>query len=219
MNNKILKYTAIKLLIAAMITVAFSSTAFSQQTEKGYVLIIQQSPPDAGLVTPNVGVHRPQLNETVGIQAIPKPGYKFVYWMGDVSNPTANRTSINLDAPKIVIAVFEREEFELLARSDVSTGRSGGGAVAKPGEPQKGMPPYVAPDYEWPQYIPPIPTIPVSDVPVPGDDIQIPVPGDENDLEIPVPGEDDPIPEPATMAMLAAGTMLIRKRNRKLKQK
>lgn len=217
MNNKILKHKALIMLLAVIMIAALGSTAFGQQTEQGFVLIVEQSPPDSGIVTPDVGVHRPNLNQTVPIQAIPKMGYKFIYWMGDVANPTSNRTSVILDSPKIVIAVFERETFELLSRSNVSTGgRGGGGAIARPRQASKGDvaegsiyrdPP------EWPPYTPP----PISQAPIP-----VPGEGDtpiDEDNEIPVPGDGDPIPEPATMAMLAAGTMFLRKRNRSRIQK
>ena len=233
MNNKILGHKALRLLAAAIIIAAFSSTAFSQQTEQGYALIIQQSPADAGRVTPNVGVHRPQMNEIVTIQAIPKPGYRFIYWMGDVLNPTANRTTVSIDAPKLIIAVFEREEFELLSRSNASTGGSQrGGAVRKPGETPNGDianapieydPPYYPPYYppDEPRVVEDDFSIPVpggsDEVLVPGGSTEVPVPGEGND--IPVPGDGDPIPEPATMLMLAAGTMFLRKRHHKQKQK
>ena len=236
MNNK-----EIKILFTAIIMLAFGSTAFARQAEEGYVLIVQQSPADAGLVTPSVGIHRPQLNETVSIQAIPKLGYSFVYWMGDVQNPTANRTTVSLDSPKLIIAVFEREDFELLTPSDSSTKKSGGGAINNSGIPGQGSGGDVP--YEWPQR-PPFerperpdsPYVPVpgggeptdTEIPVPGEDYEIPVPGGDYDIpvpggdteipvpgddnEIPVPGQEDPIPEPATMAILAAGAIFLRKR-------
>ena len=80
------------------------------QTE-GYLLMVQQSPADAGTVTPQAGIYRTSLNDVITITAFPQTGYRFVCWLGDVTEPTANTTTILVDAPKIVIAVFEREDF------------------------------------------------------------------------------------------------------------
>ena len=49
------------------------------------------------------------------------PGFKFVYWLGDVSNPEAVSTVVHLDKPKIVIAVFEQ------ANGGISGGGLSGG--------------------------------------------------------------------------------------------
>jgi hypothetical protein len=212
MNNKILEHSALKMLLAAMITVAFGSAALARQAEYGYALIVQQSPIDAGLVTPNVGVHRPRLNQTVVIQATPRQGYRFVYWMGDVLNPTSNRTSVVLDSPKLVIAVFEKETFELLTRSNISA--NGGAGTSTRTGPSLGSGSVWAalPYYEQPDYVPDIYEPPRRPIASPGG-TDILVPG--GDDELPVPGPDDPVPEPATMAMLAAGAMFLRKRKQR----
>ena len=260
MNNKILQHRTLKMLLAAIMIAAFGSTALGQQTEQGYVLIVRQSPADSGIVTPGVGIYRPELNQTVVIQALPKLGYKFIYWMGDVLSPTSNRTSVRVDSPKIVIAIFEKESFELLSPSNVSTsGASGGQAMTKPqespGEPVMHYEPPEWPSFQWPKWpdrVVPVPgegetsdtEIPVPggdfEIPVPGGDFEIPVPGDGSDIlvpggssevpipgggsEIPVPddgdgipdiGQEDVVPEPATMAILAAGTIFLRKRKRR----
>ena len=251
MNNKILQHRILKILLAAIMIAAFGSTALGRQTERGYVLIVRQSPADSGIVTPSVGIYRPELNQTVVIQALPKLGYKFIYWMGDVLSPTSNRTSVRLDSPKIVIAIFEKESFELLSPSNVSTSGAGGGqAITKPqesaGEPvmydgddddgddddgdddddddDSNIIPVPGNDFEIP--------VPGGDfeIPVPGDGSDIPVPGDGSDIpvpgsssEVPVPDDsggipdirENMLPEPATMAMLAAGTIFLRKRNRR----
>ncbi len=99
----------------------------SAQTDSGYALIIQKSPCDGGVVTPGEGIHKFGLNQMVTLTAEPKPGYRFLYWMGDVTEMTCNYTSVWVDSPKIVIAVFERTEFELPEDLGFS---SGGGAGA-----------------------------------------------------------------------------------------
>gem|GEM_PF-1410975 len=87
------------------------SAAFGQ----GYAVLVQESPAGAGEIQPGIGVHNFSANEIVTLTAIPKTGWKFVYWLGDVYDPTKNRTMTAVDGPKIIIAVFERDEFEFLA--------------------------------------------------------------------------------------------------------
>ena len=219
MNNKrsyICKFKTMAFLM--VLAVISGQTAFGQEQNDGYVLIVQQSPVDTGIVTPGVGIHRQGLNERVSIQAIAKPGYRFVYWLGGVDNPTDNRTFVDVDAPKIVIAVFEREEFELLSESDfIANGASIGGAVGSPrdtiggtGEiqPSGGALP--------PRQLIYLPPPPISD--------PFPVPDDLEDDDFPVPGDGDedpeiePVPEPATIALFAAGGVLLRRRRTRVKQ-
>lgn len=99
---------AIVVVVAGLPRLAHCQTA-------GTALLLQQSPVNGGTITPSVGVHHFDLNTDVTLTAIPKPGYQFVYWLGDVSDPTASRTVAYLDAPKIIIAVFERVAYEFLA--------------------------------------------------------------------------------------------------------
>ena len=59
--------------------------------------------------------------------AVPKPGYQFLYWLGDVSDPGATKTVVYLDKPKIIIAIFEQTENGTLAE-EVGLPFGGGGA-------------------------------------------------------------------------------------------
>jgi len=93
----------------------------------GYAVLIEQSPVDAGKITPQVGIYRAELEEVVTLRAIAKPGYRFVYWLGDVTDATANETTIFVDGPKIVMAVFERSEFEPLPETGITSGLGRGG--------------------------------------------------------------------------------------------
>lgn len=95
------------------------------QSESGYALVIEKTPYDGGVVSPNSGVHKFGLNQMVTLVAEPQNGYRFLYWLGDVTEMTSNQTSVWVDSPKIVIAVFERTEFELPEDIGLS---SGGGA-------------------------------------------------------------------------------------------
>ncbi len=85
--------------------------AFAQE----YAVLVQQSPAEGGKVNPGQGVHAYGPDQRVQLNAVPNSGYQFVYWIGDVADPTANSTTMSVDGPKIVIAVFERNEFEFLA--------------------------------------------------------------------------------------------------------
>ena len=77
-------------------------------TSNGYALLIEQTPADAGFVTPELGVHERNKGDVLNLRAIPKPGYKFLYWLGDVEDTTDNETSVAIDSPKIIVAVFAR---------------------------------------------------------------------------------------------------------------
>ena len=90
-------------------------------------LLLQQTPAKGGVMTPTAGVYHFELNSEVTLTAVPKPGYQFVYWLGDVSDPAATNTIVYLDKPKIIIAVFEQSEYGVLAGEDGLPGSGGGG--------------------------------------------------------------------------------------------
>jgi hypothetical protein len=125
--------------------------------------------------------------------------------MGDVADPTANTTTVYLDTPKIVIAVFERAQFDFVFSEVASHIAPGGGTVGSSvelGQGGFGGPGGKRPHkLTWPrQRIP-------SELPEPPEPPEepedFPVPGD-----FPVPE----IPEPATVILLAIGSLgLLRK--------
>ncbi len=90
-------------------------------------LLLQQSPAKGGVITPIAGVYHFELNSEITLTAVPKPGYQFVYWLGDVSDPAATNTIVYLDKPKIIIAVFEQSEYGVLAAEEGMPGGGGGG--------------------------------------------------------------------------------------------
>jgi len=90
-------------------------------------LLLQQTPSKGGATTPLAGVHHFALNSQITLTAVPKPGYQFVYWLGDVSDPAATNTIVYLDKPKIIIAVFEQAGYCALAAKEGMTGGGGGG--------------------------------------------------------------------------------------------
>ena len=216
---KSIKYNPVifKMLLASAVLLACTSgKGYCQyEQEQGYSLLVQASPVDTGFITPEPGVHRFGLNEIVVLKAVPRPGYRFLYWLGDVDNPTANETITNLDSPKLVIAVFEREEFSLLTPSTMpQKGRGSGGAIASANTftPRNSM---SSPGPRWPKP-PPFIWPDQDDFPVPGNPFPVPVDGDDEldeEDEFPVP--DEPIPEPATIALLGFGAVTVLRRKRR----
>ncbi len=187
--------------VALMAVVTITQSAHCQE-EDYYCLMIQQSSVDAGIVSPGVGIHQVAVGEPVTLKATPKPGYRFVYWMGSVSDASASQAIIVVDAPKIVVAVFERTEYELLtAGGGDSTGGQGGGGGGGGG--LVGVGTYVSGGGQVSTgggYAEPPRRIVIKNGPV-----------DQSDL-FPVTG--DPIPEPATVVLLGLGGLLLFKPKR-----
>ncbi|MHC4693550.1 MAG: InlB B-repeat-containing protein [Planctomycetota bacterium] len=118
-NQKILL-----ILILAVVLCGISKTAHCQTNRP--ILLLQQMPADAGTITPGPGVHHLEQDTTVTLTAVPIAGYQFIYWLGDVSEPQLSKTTVYLDAPKIIIAIFEKAEFDLEGLSEPTQGIPGG---------------------------------------------------------------------------------------------
>lgn len=91
-------------------------------------LFIQQTPAQGGTIIPSAGIHHFAPNSQVALTAVPQPAYQFIYWLGDVSDPTASSTTVFLDGPKVVLAVFEPLEPQYYVQG--RSGRGGGGTIA-----------------------------------------------------------------------------------------
>lgn len=168
-------------------------------------LLLQQTPVSGGQINIGTGIHQFDLNSDVALVATPKAGYQFMYWLGDVSDPTSASTMAYLDGPKIIIAVFERVgyefslEDEIEGKMDIGGGSGRGGLRGSAGDYSRqggggtgGKRPH--------KYRPPGP--PVFEEPPP-------------EQEFPVPGEDTEVPEPATSILLGLGSLLAIKRRKK----
>ena len=167
-----------------------------------YVLLVEQTPIEGGIINPGVGVHSFTPGEMVTLTATPRPGYQFVRWMGDVSSADTSSTTVTLDAPKMLVAVFERVEYALLSPTeetieDEGGGGAGGGSgrlTGQSGAPTGGggISPASSPVYNGSS----------SPIVIPPDDDD-----DDTDGEIPVP-----TPEPGTIAMMILGATIVRRR-------
>jgi hypothetical protein len=114
------------IILGVLFTPAYCQTS-------GVILIIQQNPPQGGVITPGAGVHNFEINAEVTLTAIPKPGYQFIHWLGDVVDPTASTTVVYLNKPKIIIAVFEQTEYGFLIGGGGSPSHFvGGGGYSPP---------------------------------------------------------------------------------------
>ena len=104
---------------------------------ESHSLLLQQMPSQGGIVSPEIGVHHYSSDESqVTLIAVPQPGYQFVYWLGDVLDPTANKTTALLNESKVIVAVFQRvEEGQLIVGQNVPTGGGGGGGSFSSGSP------------------------------------------------------------------------------------
>lgn len=187
-----------------LVITALSLTITSNCNAADYALFLQQSPVDGGSVEPGTGVHKLNNDSQITLRAVPQPGYQFVTWLGDVAEPTAPVTTAYMDSPKIIIAVFERIQYESVAEADLMfsgpgggsglrrsasdiSSQSGGGAIIKTNS-----------------------TVSYATSEQTSDDF--PVPDQPNDF--PVPEPDQQVPEPASLMLMAAAAVLARLRRK-----
>ena len=173
------------MFFGAIIALGLAGSAYSQDPSP--VLLLQQSPPEGGTITPQAGTHYYKLNSTVVLTATAKAGYQFVCWLGDVKDPSSNNTIVELDTPKIVVAIFERIEFEFMASEGGSLSMPIGGAVPSAGS-----------FYPSGRFGDMPGTRRTSRYVQPTNDQELP---DFNDFPV-------PLPEPATVLLLMFGGML-----------
>lgn len=91
-----------------------------QMSLGGDSLIIKASPATAGRTVPTVGIHSIDPNQPMRVQAIPKQGFTFSHWLGNVEDTTSKSTTVIGDGSQVIVAVFNRKEYSF----------SGGGAAS-----------------------------------------------------------------------------------------
>mgnify|MGYP001206587755 CR=1 FL=1 len=225
------------LCVAAVLTGCMGAIAWGQVDS--YSLLVQQSPSNAGAVKPGVGVHKIPVGEQIRLQALAKPGYRFLYWLGDVSDSQTDQSVVVLDAPKIVVAVFGRMDYELgtggggsavqeayvadpyattEGADELSAPSGGAGANTLTASANYGSKPFASshPSGRAASRLRRVP-LPSGNNGNPGGDNGDPGNGNGGGDDIPVPGDggDDPaVPEPATLALLGIGALLFLRRSR-----
>ena len=182
-------------LILVIVLFALFEPAYCQVD--GTALLLQQTPEEGGTITPAAGVHHFESGTDVTLTAIPQPGYQFICWLGDVGDSMSSTTVVYLDAPKIVIAVFEQAKFEFAAFTERSQSAPGGGAFRSPRESTSGG--FGGPGAKRPsKRRGPAPEVEPAPTPPP----------EEEDFPVPE------VPEPATICLLGlGGLILLRKRS------
>jgi hypothetical protein len=187
--------------ISALLLVIFALPVIAAD-ESGYALLLQSSPASGGKILPGNGVFKVTIGQDVPLIAVPQKGYRFLYWLGDVGQTDMVRTTVRVDSPKLIVAVFEREEFEDLQPAILeASGTSDGGTYnSNPLDQQGGM--MGSRRIIEPRPAPTPPEEPKSD--------DFPVPNDP----FPVPDE-NPVPEPVTILLFAAGSVAVMRMRRK----
>lgn len=159
--------------------------------DEGFALLVQSSPVDGGSVTPGNGVHKVQIGGKMQLTAVPRTGFRFLYWVGDVGQIDTTETTVEMSGPKLVVAVFVRERFEDMLPAGVISGPATGGTYASSGPSAGGRGYGTANGYR-----------------------------DFGGFSTPTPPEDDnstlvpEVPEPATMLLLATGAIALARKQR-----
>jgi len=174
-------------------------------------VLLQQTPLKGGTIIPDCGVHRFGLNTQVVLTAVPSPGYSFMYWLGEVVNPTSSRTIAYIDKPKIIVAVFDRSEYEIPEIAERGGGQTTGGSGRASRDGLRGS----SVDFSAPQgAIGGSPSGKYSSY-ANGSDSDVPPvwPSDPTD-DSPSEPDDSAVPEPTTVILLLAGSALSLPRHR-----
>jgi hypothetical protein len=117
------------LIAAAVLALGLAGRGYGQGS--AYELCIEQSPAQAGKLTPDSGTHRVSADAVVVLSAEPQPGYQFAYWLGDVADPKAQRTTVQVDSSKVVVAVFHPARQDYPKEVLLGGGGGGGGGGGK----------------------------------------------------------------------------------------
>jgi hypothetical protein len=170
--------------VAAVLALGLATCGYGQTP--AYELYIEQSPARAGKLSPDSGTHRFAVDAVVTLSAEPQPGYQFACWLGDVADPRAQRTTVQVNSSKIIIAIFQPADRDYPTEVLIGGGGGrGGGGGAVPTRIDLSIPGYSlagGPAKSKPEIVP-------GAVPV-------------------------PVPEPATLALLGLGALALRRKLR-----
>jgi len=167
-------------------TLLFYFSAQASGQEDGTALMLEITPPEGGYLNIVPGVHTYDRFAEVTLTATPKPGYQFVYWLGNVTDATTGTTIVLLDSPKIVIAVFERSKFEMVGQDDYMVVGEGSGGLVRSGGLSDTSLEQADGGRQQPEFHPP-----------------------KHNEDVPVP-----VPEPATVTLFSAGFLMLAKSRR-----
>jgi hypothetical protein len=191
-----------KILTAALLLAVVLTMPVMAADESGYALLLQSSPSHGGRILPGNGVYKMQIGQDVSLIAVPEKGYRFLYWVGDVGQTEITRTSVRMDSPKLIVAVFERDKFEDMEPALMeASGEATGGMTQSPY-------PLTGAGGLWGTNSFPSPGPRPTPTPTPESD-DFPVPGDP----FPVPDE-NPVPEPMTLLLLGMGSVAVMRMRR-----
>ncbi len=98
-------------------------------------VLVEQSPPNGGEVAGGTGVRYYPRGSMIRLLAVPRPRYQFVYWLGDVVDPLLISTIVHIDGPKIIVAVYAKEEDFALEEMSPRIGIGPGGGIVRAREP------------------------------------------------------------------------------------
>jgi uncharacterized repeat protein (TIGR02543 family) len=102
-----------------------STETYVASFEIEYRLVGSMNPPSGGTLTPS-GVSWYREGEGVTVLAVPKPGYTFSGWAGDITGGT-NPYNLVMTSPKSVTAQFTQNQYVL----NVSVSPAGSGVVSR----------------------------------------------------------------------------------------
>jgi hypothetical protein len=175
--------------VAAVLALGLAGHSYGQMPPgagtSAYELCIDQSPAQAGKLSPDSGTHRFHADAVVVLSAEPQPGYQFAYWLGDVADPKAQRTTVQVNSPKVVVAVFQPATTDYPKQEFLG----GGGGGGKGGGAVTARVDLSAPGWS-----------PSGGGRSHTEKIPVPVP-------VPVP-----VPEPATIILLGLGALALRRK-------
>ncbi|MBN1781015.1 T9SS type A sorting domain-containing protein [bacterium] len=83
------------------------SAHFTPVSPDQRILTILADPPEGGTTLPAPGIRVNIANAVANIKAVPKTGYTFTGWSGNVSDPASLMTTVLMDQDQTVIANFE----------------------------------------------------------------------------------------------------------------